>query len=99
MRLINFTQLRLSTQFLIASFPVIGLCTVLIGLWIGAEVKSGIAHRLGSETAVYVEGYIAKRLEFIPGSKDLTPESIRALDSLLVKTALASKVNALYIWG
>jgi signal transduction histidine kinase len=91
--------MRLSTQFLIASFPVIGLCTMLIGLWIGAEVKSGIARRLGSETALYVEGYIAKHLEFIPGSKDLTPESIQALDSLLVKTALAKKVNALYIWG
>lgn len=99
MQLIQFHQLRLSTQFLIASFPVIGLCTILIGSWIGSEVKLGIANRLGSETALYVEGYISKRLEFVPDGKELTAQSIQSLDLILVNTALAKKVNALHIWG
>jgi signal transduction histidine kinase len=99
MQLIRFDQLRLSTQFLIASFPVIGLCTMLIGLWIGGEVKTGIARRLGIETALYVEVFISKRLEFVPGSKELTSESIQALDLVLDNTTLGKEVNALYIWG
>lgn len=99
MQLIQFHRLRLSTQFLIASFPIIGLCTILIGSWIGSEVKIGIANRLGSETALYVEGYILKRLEFVPGGKELTAKSIQSLDLILVNTALGRKVNALHIWG
>ena len=95
----RFKQLRLSTQFLIASFPVIALCTMLIGIWISSEVKTGIVYRLGSETAVYVDGYISKRLEFIPGRNDLTTESIQSLDALLAGTPLGKKVNALYLWG
>ncbi|WP_194715412.1 sensor histidine kinase [Noviherbaspirillum soli] len=99
MRFIKFNQLRLSTQFLIASFPVIGFCTLLIGLWISNQVKIGIAHRLGSETAIYVDEYISKRIEFFPGRNELTLGSIHALDSLLVETSLKKKVNALYLWG
>jgi signal transduction histidine kinase len=99
MRLKNFDQLRLSSQFLIASFPVIALCTVLIGSWVGHEVKLGIARRLGSEAALYVDGFLARRLEFIPGTKDLTPASIEAIDSVLVNTSLRKKVAALYLWG
>jgi signal transduction histidine kinase len=99
MQLIHFHKMRLSTQFLIASFPVIGLCTILIGTWIGAEVKIGIANRLGSETAFYVEGYISKRLEFVPGGNELTDQSIQTLDLILDNTALGKKVNALHIWG
>ena len=99
MQLIQFHRLRLSTQFLIASFPVIGLCTILIGSWIGSEVKIGLANRLGSEAALYVEGYISKRLEFVPGGKELTAQSIQSLDLILVNTALGKKVNALHIWG
>lgn len=99
MQLIQFRRLRLSVQFLIASFPVIGLCTILIGSWIGAEVKVGIANRLGSEAALYVEGYISKRLEFVPDGKGLTGESVHSLDVLLANTALGKKVNAIHIWG
>lgn len=99
MRFRKFDELRLSTQFLIASFPVIGFCTLLIGLWISSQVKIGIAHRLGSETAIYVDGYISKRIDFIPDSNELTPGSVEALDALLVETPLRKKVNAIYLWG
>jgi signal transduction histidine kinase len=99
MQIESINQLRLSTQFLIASFPVVGLCTMLIGLWISSEVKTGIARRLGSETALYVDGYVSKRLEFLPGNKALTPASIQSLDSLLSSTPLGEKVNAIYLWG
>src|SRR5689334_11419386 len=99
MQLKRFSNLRLSTQFMIASFPVIVCCTLLIGMWIGSEVKTGIANRLGSETAIYVDGYLSKRLEFSPGSTDLTAASIHSLDLLLTGTALGKKVNALYLWG
>lgn len=91
MQLIQSGQLRLSTQFLIASLPIIGFCTIMIGLWIGAEVKTEITHRLGYENAVYVESFISKRLEFVQGGNELTSESIQALDLLLINTGLGEK--------
>jgi signal transduction histidine kinase len=96
---IRFIALRLSTQFLIASFPVILLCTVLIGSWIGHKVRTGMARRIGSEAAIYVDGYIESRLEFAENGMELTPASARSMDSLLRTTKLGEKVAAIYLWG
>ncbi|SMP66626.1 sensor histidine kinase [Noviherbaspirillum suwonense] len=99
MKFSSFDHFRLSSQFLIASFPVIALCTILVGSWVGYTVKNGVAHRLGGDAALYVDTLLSHRLQFRPGTHDLTPASITALDSFLVDTGLEKKVAALYLWA
>ena len=47
-----FRNLSLSRQFLVASFPILLVGMIVIGLWVAHEIERGVVRRLGAVTSL-----------------------------------------------
>jgi signal transduction histidine kinase len=93
-----FARLSLSKQFLTLSFPILLAATVVIGWWIGEQVKDSVVHRTGAVTALYVGSFIAPHVQSLANAADLSPSEQDALRADLTSTPLGQKIVALKIW-
>lgn len=93
-----FARLSLSKQFLMLSFPILFAGTLVIGWWIGQQVKNSVVHRIGGVTALYVGSFIAPHLQTLLEADDLSAADREALHSDLRSTPLGQKIVALKIW-
>ncbi|MEP7328036.1 MAG: hypothetical protein ABI777_02400, partial [Betaproteobacteria bacterium] len=93
-----FHQLSLSRQFLIASFPVLLVGMLVIGLWVAREIEQGVVNRLGSVTSLYVDSAVAPHLQQLLQADALATPQRAALDALLTDTPLGQKIVAFNIW-
>lgn len=98
MKITEFSQQSLSHQFLIASFPIFLLGTLLIGSWVGIKIENGVAHRLGGVTSLYVESFVSRYLQSLRIESSIGEAERTELDSLLTKTALGKKVVSFKVW-
>lgn len=93
-----FGRLSLSKQFLMLSFPILFAGTLVIGWWIGQQVKNSVVHRIGGVTALYVGSFIAPHVQTLVDTEDLSASDREALRSDLASTPLGQKIVALKIW-
>ena len=93
-----FARQSLSKQFLMLSFPILLAGTVVIGWWIGEQVKDSVVHRTGAVTALYVGSFIAPHVQSLVEAADLTQDDQDALQTNLTSTPLGQKIVALKIW-
>ncbi|OWQ48307.1 hypothetical protein CDL60_06945 [Roseateles noduli] len=90
--------LSLSQQFLLVSFPVLLASTLVIGWWVGKQVEESVVHRIGGDTALYVDGFIAPHLDGLNSTGQIGDADRRALESLVVDADWARRIVSLRIW-
>lgn len=91
-------RLSLSQQFLLLSFPILLATTVLLGWWVGRQVHDSVVHRIGADTALYVDGFIAPQLQHVDEVGHLTDAEQRALFEMILDAEWARRIVALRIW-
>ena len=91
-------RLSLSKQFLLVSFPILLAATLALGWWIARQVESSVVRRIGGDTALYVDSFIAPHLQQLVATDQLDSESRRSLDALMTDTPLAKRIVSLRIW-
>lgn len=91
-------RLSLSRQFLLASFPILLASTLVIGWWVGRQVHESVVHRIGADTALYVDGFIAPQLQRVEETGTLGDAERRALQALMTDTEWARRIVSLRIW-
>ncbi len=80
------------------SFPILLAGTLVIGWWIGQQVKNSVVHRVGGVTALYVASFIAPHVQTLVDAGDLAAVDRESLQSDLANTPLGQKIVALKIW-
>jgi signal transduction histidine kinase len=93
-----FSRRSLTQRFLIASFPIFLFGTLFIGTWVGKETENSIAQRLGGVTALYIDSFIAPRVQDLTLGKGISDKARADLSGLVVGTALGKKVIAFKLW-
>ena len=93
-----FLRSSLSRQFLMISFPVLLAGMLVIGYLIGKQVEESVVHRMGGESGLYVDSFVAPHVQSLLETDDLNDADRAALDALLTKTALGKKIVAFKIW-
>ena len=98
MKIKPFSQQSLWRQYLIASFSIFLIFTLLIGSWVSSKIENSVAHRLGGITALYVENVIAHHLQSVAGDAELTAADRTALQAILTGTPLGKKIVSFKVW-
>jgi signal transduction histidine kinase len=94
-----FTRLSLLHWLLAGGLVVLLAGMVSVGTWVEDEIETGVINRAGLLTSLYVDSFIAPRLQSLPGNGQL-PEADRvALDRLLSETPLGQSMVAFKIWA
>ena len=99
MNIKSFSHQSLWRQFLVASFPVFLISTLVIGTWVSKKIEKDVAHRLGSVTALYVESLLGNHLQSAAAGGELGAQDRSALQSILVGTPLGKKIVSFKIWN
>lgn len=94
-----FSRVTFARQFLLTSFLILLSGMVVIGLWIGWQIKIGVINRTAGVTALYVDSFIAPHLQGLTDNSQLGNAQLQALDMLLSGTPLGQRVVAFKIWG
>ena len=92
------SRLSLSQQFLLASFPILLLGTLVIGNWVGKQVEISVVHKIGGVSALYVDSFVAPHVQSLSRLPQLMPDDQAALRTDLETTPLGKKVLFLKIW-
>ncbi|MBI4083911.1 MAG: sensor histidine kinase [Candidatus Lambdaproteobacteria bacterium] len=96
--MLGFTRFTLARQFLLVSFLILLVGMVVIGLWVGRQIETGVINRTAGVTALYVDSFIAPYVQGL-GDGGLSDGHLRALDSLLSDTPLGQRIVAFKIWN
>lgn len=91
-------RLSLSKQFLLVSFPILFVGTVVIGRWVGQQVEDSVVHRIGGVTALYVDSFIAPHVQTLRRSDELSARDLEGINADLVNSPLGKKIVSLKIW-
>jgi signal transduction histidine kinase len=91
-------RLSLANQYLIASFLVLIVTTVGMGMWVGAQIANGVLDRTAGITALYVDSIIAPSLQSLATSSRLSPNDVASLDRLLTTTDLGQRIVTFKVW-
>ena len=99
MKIKSFSKRSLWRQFLVASFPIFLVSTLVIGFWVARKIENDVAHRLGSVTALYVESFLERHLQSAAGGGELGLQDRSALESILTGTPLGQKIVSFKVWN
>ena len=99
-RLANFaTRWSLVQRFRLASLFIMILGTVVIGAWVGEQIKINVINESATTTALYMDSFITPNLQGLATSDSLTPESFSNLSNVLSKTDLGRQIVTIKVWG
>jgi signal transduction histidine kinase len=70
-----------------------------IGYFVEKQIVTGVIHRAGATTALYVESFVAPNLQELGGSEEILPEHALALENLLQDTPLGQQIVAFKVWN
>ena len=91
-------RLTLAQQFMLASLIIL-MCGMLgIGWWVGKQIEDGVIHRTAATTALYVDSFISPNLQDLGHGKNLSPEYVETLRTLLHTTPLGQQIVAFKVW-
>ena len=97
--MLRYSRLTLARQFLLVSSLILLTGMVVIGLWVGRQIETGVINRTAGVTALYVDSFIAPHVQSLANGGRLDKEQFRALASLLTETPLGQRIVAFKIWG
>lgn len=91
-------NLSLSQRFMLASLVVLLGGTVGIGAWVQKQIVTGVIHRTGATTALYVDSFVAPLVQDLGESGELTLAKRDALGKLLSNTPMGRQIVVIKIW-
>jgi len=93
-----YRSLTLSQRFMLGSLVIIILGTLGLAYWVGLQIREGVINRAGATTALYVDSFIAPRLQELGYARTLSPENVNTIRQLLAETSLGRQIVAFKIW-
>jgi signal transduction histidine kinase len=98
-KLRNFlNNLSLSQRFMFASLIILLTGMVGIGVWVQQQIVTGVIHRTGATTALYVDSFVAPQVQELGSSGELSPAYSEALSKLLTNTPMGKQIVVIKIW-
>lgn len=91
-------SLSLSQRFLLVSFPILLLTTLAVGWGVGRQVEDSVVRRIGGDTALYVDAFLARHLGSLERTGQLDEADRVALDALVDDAEWARRIVSLRIW-
>lgn len=95
----KFKNLNLSQRFMLAGLFTLFIGLLGIGFWVENQITTGVIHRAGATTALYVESFVAPNLQELGTSEEILPEHALALENLLQDTPLGQQIVAFKVWN
>lgn len=92
-----FRSLTLSTQFVVASFPILLAGMLVIGFAVEREIERGVVKRIGEVQSLYVDSIVAPHLPSLLAEPP-DPAAGAALDGLFADTPLGKRIVAFILW-
>jgi signal transduction histidine kinase len=92
-------QPTLAQQFMLASLIILIVGMAGIGFWIGNEIKTGVAHRTGATTALYVDSFVAPLLQELGNARAPSPQNMVQLSELLQDTSMGQQIVSFKVWS
>jgi signal transduction histidine kinase len=86
-------------RFNVASFLIMLIGTVVVGRWLGGQIKTSIINQSASTTALYLDSLVTPNIQELAHSESLTAEHAANLDNLLKNTDLGHQVVAIKVWS
>lgn len=93
----RFRHLTHSTQFVVASFPILLAGMLVIGFVVEREIEHAVVKRIGEVQSLYVDSLVAPHVAALladPGD----PGKRVALDALFADTTLGKRIVAFILW-
>jgi signal transduction histidine kinase len=94
----RFENLSLIQRFNIVSLFILLIGMALTGWWVKGQIAEGVVRRTAANTALYVDSFIAARLQELATQDSLSKETVSYLDNLLADTALGQEVSIFKVW-
>lgn len=91
-------NLTLSQRFMLAGLVILLAGMAGIGAWVEKQIETGVVHRAGATSALYVDSFVAPKLQELGQSEELLPEHIVALSKLLQNTPMGRQIVAFKVW-
>lgn len=97
--MLTFSRLSLARQFLLASFAILLIGMLVIGLWISSQIELGVLNRTAAITSLYVASFVSPRIQILAQQPGLPDEVMQDLDRLVRETALGEQIVSFKIWS
>lgn len=94
----SFNRLSLAQRFLLVSFPILLAGTLVICWWISGQIEESVVGKVGGVTALYVDSFVAPRVQTLTRAAELSATDRQALKQLLDQTVLGKKLLSLKVW-
>jgi signal transduction histidine kinase len=91
-------NLSLSQRFMLASLVILLAGMIGIGVWVQQQIVTGVIHRTGATTALYVDSFVAPQVQELGTSEELSPAYKEALGKLLTNTPMGKQIVVIKIW-
>lgn len=89
----------LAVRYSLASLLVLLVSMVVIGTFVGAQIRQGVIHRTAATAALYVENFLVTQLQELGDSEWLTPARTQAIQRTLAETPLGREIVSVKIWA
>ncbi len=83
---------------MLASLVILLAGMVGIGVWVQQQIVTGVIHRTGATTALYVDSFVAPQVQELGESQELSPAHRDALSKLLTNTPMGRQIVVIKIW-
>ncbi len=91
-------NLSLSQRFMFASLVILLAGMVGIGAWVQQQIVTGVIHRTGATTALYVDSFVAPQVQELGETGEISPAYREALSKLLTNTPMGGQIVVIKIW-
>ncbi|MDA0652678.1 MAG: histidine kinase [Proteobacteria bacterium] len=71
---------------------------LIIGYWVTMEIKEGVTHNTAAATALYMDSFIAPRVQELDQTNRVSPETQRTLDNIFKDSELKHRIVSFKIW-
>jgi len=96
--LCGLERFTLTIQFLIMGTVVLLVGMMAIGVWVTKEIKDGVTRNTAAATALYMDSFIAPRVQELALTNRLSPDTQRRLDGILQDNELGRRIVSFKIW-
>lgn len=93
-----FVNLTFSQRFMLASLVILLAGMLGIAAWVEKQIETGVIHRTGATTALYVDSFVAPNLQELGQSNELHPYHMEELSALLENTPMGEQIVAFRVW-
>lgn len=95
----TIANLTLSQRFMLGGLVILLGGMFSIGAWVEHQIITGVIHRAGATTALYVDSFVSPNLQVLRQSEDLLPEHEIALAKIMQNNPMGQQIVALRVWS